>query len=202
MFLIFGFGKQTFKEYGKTESRTCGHCHKTTALILVRVTSWFTLFFIPLIPYSNKYVLMCPLCNGFQEVSKEELGAVVRELKPMSGEEPADIGYSGDSAGEAADWFGQGDDKMDGNDIFAPADRYAGKNQTQIAYLEKLAAHEKTLEEQRARDAGDAGGKPAPKTPLSREELEARIRDLEAREKDLEAREKAIEAREKELGPH
>jgi len=173
MFLIFGFGKQTFREYGKTEEQACGHCNKTAAQVLVKVTSWFTLFFIPLIPYSMKYVLICPLCDGYREVPKEELEDILGGLRPM-GEPGAGGPEYGriDGGGLPGRNDAGGDEYADLPDISEP-DRYAGKNPTQVAYLEKIAAHERE------------------------KDLDAREKAVEARERAVEAREKDLEARDK-----
>lgn len=61
--IIFGWGKQTIKQIGITFKNLCNHCHNEEYWILTRITTWFTLFFIPVIPYSIKYFLSCPVCQ-------------------------------------------------------------------------------------------------------------------------------------------
>lgn len=35
------------------------------------VTRWFTLFFVPLIPFGRKRLLVCPICGWQRDVSKQ-----------------------------------------------------------------------------------------------------------------------------------
>jgi len=70
MFLLFGWGKQTRKELTEQKFETCRYCHKGN-LKLVEVTSWATLFFIPIIPYKTKHYLSCDNCECGYEISNE-----------------------------------------------------------------------------------------------------------------------------------
>ena len=45
----------------------------TAAHHLVKRTTKFTLFFIPLFPVRTKYVMSCALCGGTADVNKERL---------------------------------------------------------------------------------------------------------------------------------
>jgi len=71
MFFIFGFGKKTIKTHWEEDMTTCERCHNTRLWPLKKVTSWFTLFFMPLIPYSRQYVKVCPICGHYTEITKE-----------------------------------------------------------------------------------------------------------------------------------
>lgn len=71
MLFIFGFGYKTTKNLGTLEPKKCDHCNNTVANHKIKVTSWFTLFFIPIIPYSTKHYVICPICNHGIEVSAE-----------------------------------------------------------------------------------------------------------------------------------
>ncbi|KAF8630398.1 hypothetical protein AX15_002952 [Amanita polypyramis BW_CC] len=42
--------------------RVCPHCHNG-ALIAAKRTTWFELFFIPLVPISKKRVWLCHICH-------------------------------------------------------------------------------------------------------------------------------------------
>ncbi|TCK92893.1 zinc ribbon family protein [Natranaerovirga hydrolytica] len=68
---IFGFGHRTLKKYGKIIS-PCLTCSKGQSNIdFIRVTIWFTLFFVPIIPISKKYLLICSHCKDVEEVDKK-----------------------------------------------------------------------------------------------------------------------------------
>ena len=174
MFLLFGFGKRTTKEYGKRPDEHCDRCGRITARRFIRVTAWFTLFFIPVIPYSVKYLLVCPVCNASRQVSRDELEGVVRSLKPLEPGDATDSAWRQESADVASDWQPQyGGSREAGHDAADP-DRFTGKNPTQKAYLEKLEARDRALAADSAMEA-----------------LEARERALDAREKALEAKERS-----------
>lgn len=63
MFVIFGWGRRTVRELGFTAARLCANCRNTSPWKVLKVTRWFTLFFIPIIPYQSRYVAMCPTCS-------------------------------------------------------------------------------------------------------------------------------------------
>ena len=63
MFFIFGWGTQTTKEYGPVDIYHCNHCNNDKPWVVMSRTSWFTLFFIPIIPYGSDNFLICPICK-------------------------------------------------------------------------------------------------------------------------------------------
>lgn len=78
--IIFGWGRQTIKQIGVAFKQMCNHCHNEDYWVLTRITTWFTLFFIPVIPYSIKYFLSCPVCQyGLTLDSKQ-----IEEIKPLA----------------------------------------------------------------------------------------------------------------------
>lgn len=112
--IIWGFGKVTKKIIGKLMVRTCSHCNTTSAWELCLMRTWFTLFFIPIIPYSKRYCISCNNCGSYIELPKEEY------LKYKAALE------SGVTQGELTD-----------------AIKYPGKTQTQINYLKHMEEIEK-----------------------------------------------------------
>ena len=67
MFILFGWGHKANKDFGPTMPVTCPRCNNDTYWRLLRSRTWFTLFFIPVIPYENKHFLLCEVCqNGVQ----------------------------------------------------------------------------------------------------------------------------------------
>ena len=73
MFILWGWGKKTVKEHGSTAPSQCRHCHNNVAFKLLTVREWFTLFFIPCIPYSTKHYLACPICKYAVCLTKAQL---------------------------------------------------------------------------------------------------------------------------------
>lgn len=72
MFIMFGWGKVTTKEVGSAGKVRCGRCGNVREWPYKKYTTWFTLFFIPIIPYKNILVKECPICKGAIVVDKEE----------------------------------------------------------------------------------------------------------------------------------
>ena len=63
MFILFGFGKRTVKYLGSAGIQVCPNCGNQREWSHLRIRTWFTLFFIPIIPYSTRTVALCPVCN-------------------------------------------------------------------------------------------------------------------------------------------
>lgn len=73
MFILFGFGKRTIKSQGYTQKRHCPNCGNVRKWECKKVTTWFTLFFIPVIPYKFENVVECPICHVGLRIVKDEV---------------------------------------------------------------------------------------------------------------------------------
>ncbi|MBQ2883560.1 MAG: zinc-ribbon domain-containing protein [Alphaproteobacteria bacterium] len=62
MFIIFGWGFTTKSVKGFFLSG-CPKCG--LRLQVIKITKWFTLFFIPIFPYSRKLYLYCERCDSY-----------------------------------------------------------------------------------------------------------------------------------------
>lgn len=72
MFIIWGT-RVMDKVLGYTQEQyQCGHCNNASRYKIFRRRKWFTLFWIPIFPFSSKYYVCCPVCNFGQEVPKAE----------------------------------------------------------------------------------------------------------------------------------
>ena len=80
MFILFGWGKQTIKLIGVAFKHQCPNCNNEEYWVLQRIITWFTLFFIPVIPYSYKYFLFCPVCERGVYLDNEQL----QKIKPVA----------------------------------------------------------------------------------------------------------------------
>jgi len=78
--IIFGWGHQTIKIFGPTFSYHCSHCDNEEYWVLTRCITWFTVFFIPIIPYSFKYFLSCPICQYGITPDNQQ----VEQIKPIA----------------------------------------------------------------------------------------------------------------------
>jgi hypothetical protein len=50
----------------------CGHCGNPSAHTLRKRVTKFTLFFVPLFPFSTKYATQCTFCGAEQKITKEQ----------------------------------------------------------------------------------------------------------------------------------
>ncbi|WP_335935652.1 zinc-ribbon domain-containing protein [Streptomyces sp. PTD5-9] len=50
----------------------CGWCGNPAAHALRKRVTRFTLFFVPLFPFSTKFATQCTFCGGEQRISKEQ----------------------------------------------------------------------------------------------------------------------------------
>jgi len=115
MFILWGFGKTTRKVIGGFGSRTCNYCNTNSIWQLCIVRTWFTIFFIPFIPYATKYCISCPNCQSYVELSKEEFEKYKNQMQSEKGK-----------------------------DLMNDEIKYRGKNEAQINYLKHMEEINKT----------------------------------------------------------
>lgn len=68
MFIIFGWGRKTIRNFGSIIPVKCNSCGWNSYWNLLRVRVWFTFFFIPIIPYQKYYYLECNQCKKVIEL--------------------------------------------------------------------------------------------------------------------------------------
>lgn len=86
MFIIFGWGRRTISVLGFTAANLYANCRNTSPWKVIKVRRWFTLFFIPIIPYESRYVAMCPVCNrGIQVDAKAAQSLTAGGAVPTDG---------------------------------------------------------------------------------------------------------------------
>lgn len=114
--IIWGFGKTTRKVIGQVFQNMCSYCNSTEVWQLCIMRTWFTLFFIPIIPYKTQYCISCPKCGSYMELTKEQFEKIQQEMANASSTVASDF-------------------------ISEPVDdsvKYAGKTETQINYLKQM----------------------------------------------------------------
>lgn len=67
--IIFGY-KTRPKVMAKFQYK-CEKCKHKTIHTVIKVTYWFDLYFIPIIPFSSKMIVTCAACGSGGELSKE-----------------------------------------------------------------------------------------------------------------------------------
>ena len=112
MLILWGFGHRTTKILGVMPESLCGRCNNRTTRKIMKLTTWFTLFFIPIIPYRRQYLLVCPICGQAQQLTKAEFDSLV---------------------GSGANGLPIGQPALTADEI-----KYAGKTPTQIAFLKHM----------------------------------------------------------------
>jgi hypothetical protein len=78
--VIFGWGRKTVKQIGVVFKKLCNHCHNEEYWVLTKITTWFSLFFVPIIPYSTKYFLSCPVCKYGLDLNQKQ----IEEIRPLA----------------------------------------------------------------------------------------------------------------------
>jgi len=61
MFFFFGW-KTKAKALGQLEA-PCLKCARSTVHAAIESKKWFTLFFVPVIPFGSKFLLRCGVCG-------------------------------------------------------------------------------------------------------------------------------------------
>lgn len=112
--IIWGFGKVTKKKIGGVFSRMCTYCNTEEVWQLCIMRTWFTLFFIPIIPYSRVYCISCPNCGSYMEISKEDFLEIKSSLQ------------NGTTVSNTT------------KDEIPDEVKYRGKNETQINFLKEM----------------------------------------------------------------
>jgi len=79
MLLIFGMRNRAH-QHGPCVAASCPRCHNEVVLSYLVVTRWFTLFFVPLIPFGRRRMLICPICSWQREVPKESEHVVLEMI--------------------------------------------------------------------------------------------------------------------------
>lgn len=116
--IIWGWGKVTKKKLGGVFQRTCTYCNVTSIWQLCIVRTWFTLFFIPIIPYKKTYCIICPNCGSYIKLTQEQFEKIKLEIQE-AGTKKGNI------------------------DAVENSVKYEGKTETQINYLKQMEEHDK-----------------------------------------------------------
>lgn len=70
--IIFGWDYRKVQNYGPVKRERCNGCSNETTFQLQKLSTWFTLFLIPVVPYRTNYLLVCPICKNYEEIDSSE----------------------------------------------------------------------------------------------------------------------------------
>lgn len=87
--IIWGWGKITRSLKGQVFEKICGHCNTVSVWRLCVKREWFTLFFIPIIPYKTTYCIECPNCKSYIELTKDKFREVHQAIQDKEKEKAA-----------------------------------------------------------------------------------------------------------------
>jgi hypothetical protein len=73
MAIIFGWGGGRPKDEGPVLPIECPNCHNQAFFRLVNSRKWFRLYFIPIVPYSSKHFLICPVCTAGKQLTGNDI---------------------------------------------------------------------------------------------------------------------------------
>jgi hypothetical protein len=97
MFLIFGIKR--IRRRLATVLAMCGRCSTPAVQVVVRVGTWFSLFFIPVIPLGTKYISTCTLCGESVKIDKDQALQTVAAAQQMAVASPEPHVSPPDSSG-------------------------------------------------------------------------------------------------------
>jgi len=121
--ILFGWNRVLRRDHGPAVPMRCGRCGNDTVLYYVVMTTWFTLFFIPVVPYRLRRALVCPVCSHAVALSRDQAGQAKTLAVLYAGHHDGTV--TADAYGEAvAAFFGLGapvDDRGDATVEIEPA---------------------------------------------------------------------------------
>ena len=79
--IIYGWNHKTRSVKGGVAEKQCGYCNTRSEWQLCVKRTWFTLFFIPIIPYHTEYCIDCPNCGSYIALDKVKYKEILEELK-------------------------------------------------------------------------------------------------------------------------
>ena len=79
--IIWGWGRVTKSKKGDMFQKRCDYCNQILMWRLCVRRTWFTLFFIPIIPYRTVYCVECPNCGSYMQITKEQYKKILEEIK-------------------------------------------------------------------------------------------------------------------------
>ena len=142
MFFVFGWGMQTVKNLGEVSIYHCNHCNNDRPWTLHIRRTWFTLFFIPIIPYSTQRFMICPICKNGVLLNQQQFN----DLKAMA-ECNTDFNKNKITQEEYSNRMSQLA-SVNSNANSSDEMSSAGKTETQLNYLRQM----KELELERERN--------------------------------------------------
>jgi hypothetical protein len=84
--ILFGFRARR-KRLGAVFNE-CAQCHRACSQVVAKVQRWFTLFFIPIFPFSTKYYTVCSMCSGATKIDRARAEHLAKTGQHQAGQPP------------------------------------------------------------------------------------------------------------------
>ena len=75
------FGTKTSPKVIGGSKKSCTSCKKKTVHGFVKVTEWFTLYFIPLIPVSKELLCICGACGNKEKIEGDAKKSILEAAR-------------------------------------------------------------------------------------------------------------------------
>lgn len=150
MFIVFGWGRQTVKKHGPVYKLHCDHCKNDEYWQLYSKKTWFTLFFIPVIPYETENLILCPICSYGVKLDNDKF----REFKAVA-ECNMDLinkRITQEEHTSRIKALSSGNTRVESN---VPEVDLTGKTETQINYIRQMQEIEREREEREKSTKGN-----------------------------------------------
>ncbi|MFJ4964098.1 hypothetical protein EES43_20410 [Streptomyces sp. ADI96-02] len=92
------FGTKGYLHQLAVLTMVCGWCGNPAAHTLRKKVTKFTLFFVPLFPFSTKYSTQCTFCGGEQKISAEQADQLLAQH--AGGRDGAPLGQAPQQPGQ------------------------------------------------------------------------------------------------------
>jgi len=79
--VIFYGSKDIKKTMAITGPTACKSCQRVTPMNIERDTTFFTLFWVPLIPYHSLYTQECPECGFVEPLDKDLAKSLISKAR-------------------------------------------------------------------------------------------------------------------------
>ncbi|WP_031091226.1 zinc-ribbon domain-containing protein [Streptomyces sp. NRRL WC-3549] len=93
------FGTRGYLHQLAVLTLVCGWCGNPAAHTLRKRVTKFTLFFVPLFPFSTKYATQCTFCAGERQIPREEAERLL--VQARAGQDGAPYGTAPQQTGYA-----------------------------------------------------------------------------------------------------
>jgi zinc-ribbon family len=86
MIILFGIRRRAQRV--AVVLQLCSNCRTPAAQAVNRIRTFFTLFFIPIVPLGSRYITTCTLCGAATKITKEHADHLIASAQAQSAGPP------------------------------------------------------------------------------------------------------------------